>query len=85
MTVRLLSRIVPFSVTSWGRTAQRNKAVGGVANSWHLDYMAVDVVLDDVSDLNRLRQYCAALSLEVIAGEGHWHIEPVGPRRLTPL
>lgn len=35
----------PFSVTSWWRTVARNKQVGGLANSLHLEGLAVDCVL----------------------------------------
>lgn len=73
-----LCRIYDMSVTSWGRTEQRNQVVGGVPNSWHLRFLAVDVVPDDFGVSDDLVAACEALDLEVIVEQDHWHIEPKG-------
>jgi uncharacterized surface protein with fasciclin (FAS1) repeats len=44
--VLAIAKRYAMSVTSWGRTEAHNKAVGGVADSQHLKWLAVDVVLD---------------------------------------
>lgn len=35
------------SITSWGRTVERNRNKGGHRHSWHLDWLAFDVAIDD--------------------------------------
>lgn len=78
--VRTLRRIYGFSVTSWGRTVTHNHKLGGKVNSWHLDDMAVDGVLDRGSDLPGLKLAGAALLLDVVVEDDHVHLEPSGPR-----
>lgn len=74
-----LALAVPLSVTSWGRTATRNRTVGGGADSNHLGWLAVDVVADDRTLLPRARTFARRLGLEVIPEGDHWHIEPLPP------
>lgn len=38
------------SVTSFGRTVKRNEALEGSPTSWHLDWLAIDVILDSIRD-----------------------------------
>ena len=64
-----------FSVTSWGRSEQHNTAVGGVVDSTHLYWLAVDVVLD--SDLDTIA-FCEAarrLGLVCLSEPGHLHVQ----------
>lgn len=42
--LRELYKLVPFSVTSWWRTPERNAEVGGVPRSLHREGLAVDCV-----------------------------------------
>lgn len=63
-----------FSVTSWWRTEKRNRAVGGAANSQHLNGLAVDVVLDDPKDQENFVADCAGLGLNVIVEGDHLHV-----------
>ncbi len=43
-------KIFGGSVTSWGRSVIRNLQLGGFVTSWHLDWLAFDIILD--SELN---------------------------------
>lgn len=67
-----------FSVTSWGRSAARNAAVGGVRGSYHLAFRAVDVVLDPDQDADLFRRRAEELGLEVLTEIEHLHLEPRG-------
>lgn len=83
-SIRLLCRVFGLSVTSWGRSAARNAAVGGRPDSWHLDFLAVDVVPDNANVLDQLRGASQWMGLEIIDEGDHWHIEPAGPRETRP-
>lgn len=78
--VFVLGRIYGLSVTSWGRTAARNEAVGGVRTSKHLSWLAVDVVPDDRSVLEELSAAAARLGLMLIDEHDHLHIQVGGAR-----
>lgn len=82
--IRSLGKIHSFSVSSWGRTVRRNTSLGGVLNSWHLDFMAVDAVLDDPASMKFLLADASKLLLEVVVEDDHVHIEPAGPRTIQP-
>jgi len=64
-----------FSVTSWIRSAERNKKVGGHPNSCHLYGLAVDVVLDDESQAALFLQACERLGLKAIRYQTHIHVQ----------
>lgn len=64
-----------FSVTSWGRTSERNKHVGGVENSLHVQWLAVDIVLEPNQDYALFMAACKALGLQVVTEKDHTHIE----------
>jgi hypothetical protein len=65
------------SVTSYGRTVQRNALVGGVAASAHLAWVAADVVYDNSGDDPQWRENVAArVGLIVIHEHDHDHIQP---------
>lgn len=50
-------------VTSGYRSPEHNKAVGGVANSYHTKGLAADVAPMDAKDLNRLWELCRRLNV----------------------
>ena len=79
-SVRSLATLIPFSITSWGRTEKRNKLVGGHPRSWHRLWLAVDVIPDKWSDLSMIRKEAARFGLKVLNESDHWHIQPA-PRR----
>ncbi len=66
-----------MSVTSWGRSPDHNKAVGGKADSQHLFWTAVDVVWDPGTrpELPALQAEAAKADLEVDREVDHDHIE----------
>ena len=68
------------SVTSWIRTEARNKVVGGVADSFHVMGLAVDIVPDDYNSetVEAIRQDCVRLGVQMIDEGNHLHIEPSG-------
>ena len=66
---------VPMSVTSWGRSEKRNKAVGGAAQSRHLIWQAVDIVLDKKADKSKLYIECDRFGLRVLDEKDHYHIQ----------
>ena len=66
------------SATSWFRTADRNKAVGGVERSPHLTGLGVDVVYDADTEDPKTRVLTGfILGLKVISKEDHDHIQPL--------
>ena len=77
--VHALSLRWPISVTSWGRTPQRNEEVGGSPRSLHLSWLGLDVVLEGKQSDNRFKWFAddaKTLGLEAINEGDHWHIEP---------
>jgi hypothetical protein len=64
------------SITSWGRTVERNAAVGGVANSAHLADLAVDIVYDGSAPGVEADRLLAAHGLKRIREGDHDHIMP---------
>ena len=76
----LLLSVFPGSVTSWFRSHDRNRAVGGGGASWHLAGLAVDIVLDDMSSASR--ELCVVrakrIGLEAFDETDHIHLEVRG-------
>lgn len=77
-----LCRLYSGSETSGGRTTLRNDEVGGHPNSWHLLHrhaMAVDVVLDDMSQSRKdaFRLAAAKLGIKCLDEGSHLHLQPV--------
>ena len=68
-----------FSVTSWGRTPWRNKAVGGVSSSRHLDWLAVDLVEDPRTNRPRLIRDLRLVGLVVVDEKDHLHVQAMKP------
>lgn len=64
-----------FSVTSWFRTDKRNKLVGGVNGSYHLFGLAVDIVLDDITERSEFIKDCKSIGLKVVPEIDHIHIQ----------
>jgi len=50
---KLLSDLYPFSVHGGGRTPKYNKKVGGVEDSWHIMWMALDGICTSSRDDER--------------------------------
>lgn len=63
------------SVTSWHRTRQRNAALGGLDNSFHLEGLAADLVPDNLADRERVAEAARALGLDAYIDAEHVHIE----------
>jgi hypothetical protein len=81
--ILLLKEIVPFSVSSWGRTQDHNTLVGGVPRSAHKRWLGIDVIPDAPSPetLAILQTEADRLDLEVIdewAAKQHYHVQPKG-------
>jgi len=68
---------VPFSVTSWMRTPAHNKAVNGVADSYHLCGLGIDIVLDNPSDRPIVEQEAKRVGLSVLDEQDHLHLQPL--------
>lgn len=64
------------SVTSWGRTEKRNKDVGGVPGSNHLDFLGMDVVQDDQKKNLDFEKDCAIFGLTALFEGDHYHLQP---------
>jgi len=61
-----------FTVTSWYRSPQKNKKIGGVFNSRHLVGLAFDVVPVDKGSGELFKD----LGFSKAINEGdHWHLE----------
>jgi peptidase M15-like protein len=73
--VVLLAAQFDFSVTSWGRTAQHNKAVGGNPLSRHLDFCACDVILDKPEDQTSFLAQCVKNDLHYKQEGDHIHLQ----------
>lgn len=85
--VAVLLALYPGSVTSWFRSTQRNKMVGGGPGSWHLAGLAADIVLDNPQTTDRpatkqIRDKCVdrarRLGLDAVDEGDHIHVEVSG-------
>jgi len=68
---------VDGSVTSWIRTASRNKAVGGVSNSAHLKGLGVDVVAEKPLTTDERHKIASELGVTLITESDHDHLQPL--------
>lgn len=66
-------------VSSTLRSGDRNRQVGGVANSYHLTGEAMDVAPQNAQQKQQAQQYWRSRGYQVIDEGDHLHIEP--PRR----
>lgn len=64
-----------FSVTSWGRSEKRNKAVKGHPASKHLRWLAVDIVLDDPFRKADFIAGCGFIGLKALDEGDHVHVQ----------
>lgn len=64
------------SVSSWGRTPAHNAAVGGHPESWHMLWLGMDVVLDDMEKNEGFERDADLLGLEAVFEGDHYHLEP---------
>lgn len=65
-------------ITSWCRSAQRNREVGGVENSLHLVCLALDVV-GPPNEVQRLALAWRGIGLDAVQESDHLHLELDGP------
>jgi hypothetical protein len=66
-----------LSVTSWGRTRNRNSAVGGVDNSYHILWLGCDVVFDGVMQKDLAFEKDASfVGLQALWEANHYHLQP---------
>lgn len=71
------------SITSWGRTQKRNKAVGGHIDSWHMNWLGIDMVLDDMGDVtvDKFTKKAKRMGIRVVderkSKEPHLHLQPL--------
>jgi hypothetical protein len=74
----LVALVVPFSVTSWGRSKKRNESreVQGHPDSWHLLWLGADAVLDNPVDGESFERQCGRLGLRVLNEGDHYHVQP---------
>jgi len=75
-TILILRIRWPFSVTSWGRTVQRNKDVGGVEDSHHIRWLGLDVVFDDGKKNVTFEKDCDRMGIRAIWEGDHYHLQP---------
>lgn len=71
-----LSMRYRFSVTSWIRTPDRNQAVGGHPDSFHMVGMAVDIVFDRPEDMEKFLEKASRYGLRAIDEKDHVHVQP---------
>lgn len=69
-----------FSVTSWGRTPWWNKKKGGADNSRHLEWLAIDVVLDPHEQRESFLEDCRFMGIHYDDEGDHIHLQAVPPR-----
>lgn len=65
----------PLSVTSWFRTPKRNKLKGGKEFSQHLRGLGIDVVLDDMSKVEKFYARINEYGLKFLNEGDHIHIQ----------
>lgn len=76
-TIAVLSLAVRFrfSVTSWGRSEKHNHDVGGVVDSLHLVWLAMDVELDQGEDKAAFIVAAQRQGLVVVDDGGDLHVQ----------
>jgi hypothetical protein len=65
---------LPLTLTSWGRTISRNRAVGGAARSQHLLWTAADFAGSRSAKLEAMRR-ARALGLVALDEGDHLHLQ----------
>ena len=64
------------SVTSWGRTEKRNILKKGVEGSLHLNWLGMDVILDDHKKDLAFEKDCAIFGITALYEGDHYHLQP---------
>ena len=64
------------SVTSWGRTEKRNILKKGVDGSLHLNWLGMDVILDDMKKTITFEKDCAIFGITALFEGDHYHLQP---------
>lgn len=72
--IEALCTLTDSSVTSSRRTEKRNKAVGGVARSRHVQGLAWDLVPDD-GDFQKVEQMATKLGFYALVEDDHTHVQ----------
>jgi hypothetical protein len=75
--VALYRRAVGGSVTSGGRSPDRNRQVGGVPNSSHLLDLGADLVHDGRMPADQRETLARGLGLTLIVEGDHDHLQPI--------
>lgn len=76
--ISYLCKLHGGSVTSGHRTIDRNRQVGGAADSQHLGYKAADIVLDDWThkdDLILNAKLAGLWVLDEVVTKNHVHVD----------
>lgn len=68
--------VTAASETSARRTIKHNLALGGVAHSAHLVFLARDVTYDVDLPLEYRQEYASRLGLTLIPEDDHDHLQP---------
>ena len=65
------------SVTSWGRSPERNASVGGHLNSLHLSFLAADIgyAPNPTPPLAKARKRASQLGMRLIRESDHDHLQ----------
>jgi hypothetical protein len=77
LRVQLYCHLLEGSVTSWGRSVAHNAVVGGVPQSAHLYWLAVDVTYDGPRNLALALDTARRLGLLLIHEADHDHLQPI--------
>lgn len=73
--IRTFCKLFNASVSSGHRTVKHNTAVGGAANSQHLGWKCIDLVLDDWSNKNSAIKWLQQVGLFVLDEGDHLHTD----------
>lgn len=74
--VRVYGALTSASVTSWGRSEQHNREVGGVPYSAHRFWLAVDVVYTTLAPDVVRKELARRLGLRCLIESDHDHLQP---------
>lgn len=77
-TVRGLCALHGGSISSYHRTVDHNRAVGGTPDSQHLGWKAADVVLDNPAEKDKFIENCKTMglfTLDETSTKNHIHVD----------
>lgn len=77
-TVRGLCTLHRGSISSYHRTVDHNRAVGGATDSQHLGWKAADIVLDDLAEKDKFIENAKIMglfALDETATKNHVHLD----------